>query len=374
MKIFYLSLIYVFLFNFTSFSQPEVKINPLFSYYGHVDDVNAVAYSFNGKLIATAGFDKKIMIWNADTNTLVMEFPAHNSAIVSLTFSRNNKLLLSTSNDGNAILWDLENKKAIRTFMNRGHRVTSGAISPDTAARFVVIGLSDGNIKIFDKEKKGYDLLKTMEIGAPVNSVSFDNTGRSILVGCNDNSVRLYNPVNSELLRTFEGHTAPVLSVSSSVDGKWFISGSSDRTAIIWNVRSGQIHRTLKGHEWRVQSVAFNARSNYAATASNDGSVLLWEVETGELLTSFKPEGRHNMQGVTFSPDTRFLVSVTRARSITEPGVMVWETGIDLRAIANEKSKPGDNRKIIKVEEDPNNPVKPTRQVKQEANPNQKRP
>lgn len=330
-----------------AFAQVIAVHQPDTTLVGHTDDVSAVAVSFDGKTMATGGWDKKIHLWDLESGQLKTTLEGHGSGILSIRFSRDNQHLLTTSNDGWGLFWKLGNPEPLKRFVTPAQALNAGAISPDPAGRFVAVGGEDGKVRVYDRENK-FKLLRSIPVGTPVRAISFDNVGRHLYVAGEDQVIRMFQTIQGNLVRTFEAHTAPVNALDVSIDGNYLISGSDDKTAIIWNTKSGEPEKTLKGHGWKVLSVAFNPRAQYAVTSSMDGTIKLWDISTGQVIRTFEPKPRDIIYSAAFTPDTRKIISSSRIREKGDESVHIWDTGINLKAQMAEDNTPAENRRIIR--------------------------
>ena len=110
-----------------------------------------------------------------------------------------------------------------------------------------------------------------------VTSISFSPDGKLLASGSYDMTIKLWNVVSGELLKTLKGHTDGVISISFSPDGNLLASGSDDKTIKLWNVVSGELLKTLKGHTGWVKSISFSPDGNLLASGSYDKTIKLWD-------------------------------------------------------------------------------------------------
>jgi WD40 repeat protein len=281
---------------------------------GHTDWVTSVAFSPDGKLLAScscgqrnsSGFciQGEIKLWEVASGSLVRTLSGHTNWVFSVAFSPDGRLLASGSGDTTIKLWEVATGSLVRTFGYTGW-VTSVAFSPD--GRLLASGSYDDTIKLWEVAS-GREVRTLSGHTDDVFSVAFSPDGRLLASGSDDNTIKLWEVASGSLVRTLSGHTNWVRSVAFSPDGRLLASGSWDNTIKLWEVASGSLVRTLSGHTGDVWSVAFSPDGRLLASGSGDKTIKLWEVASGREVRTLS--GHTNIvTSVAFSPDGRLLAS-----------------------------------------------------------------
>jgi WD40 repeat protein len=266
---------------------------------GHNDSVGSVAFSPDGKTIATGSQDKTVKLWNLEGKEL-QTLKGHSDSVRSIAFSPDGKTIASGSKDKTVKLWNLEGKE-LQTFKGHSDRVASVAFSPD--GKTIATGIEDKTAKLWNLEGKELQTFKGHSY--IVSSVAFSPDGKTIATGSWDNTVKLWNLEGKEL-QTLKGHSDSVISVAFSPDGKTIATGSWDNTVKLWNLEGKEL-QSFKGHSDRVRSIAFSPDGKTIASGSDDYTVKLWNLEEKEPQI-FKGHS-DSVWSVAFSPDGKTIAT-----------------------------------------------------------------
>lgn len=236
------------------------------------ETIHALAFSPDNRILAAAGSDKRIFIWDINSGSLNRILEEHSQSVSSLAFSPNNRFLASAGIDEQLVVWNTFTGDVI--FRLKGHQrsVSKVIFSPDS--QILASASSDSSIQLWDIK-----------------------TGRNI--------------------RTLNRHKHAVTCIQFSSDGKMLISSSWDKTVKLWDVLTGSELQTLHGHQNGVDSVHFLFKDKcIASTSFNRASkvccIKLWDVLTGRELES--TYGR--FYSTVFSPDSTKLAVASSDRSV----------------------------------------------------------
>ncbi len=202
---------------------------------GHTGSVTTVAFSHDGKTLASGG-DNTIRLWDPMTGEQLHKLKGHKDSVHDITFSPNNSTLASGGGDGTIRFWDVVTGKLLNTIeTDPNESIDSVTFSSDGSTLTCTGENGDKGIRFRDVSTG--ELLRTIDVDAGAFSVVYSPDGKTIASG-GMGELSIWDVATGEILKTFSGHIDPVYSVAYSPDGCTLASGCRDSTVILWDLTS----------------------------------------------------------------------------------------------------------------------------------------
>ena len=200
---------------------------------GHAQEVRALAFSRDGKLLAAAGGlparQGEVKIWNVDAHAELLTIRGHADCIYAAVFSPDSKTIATASYDKLIKLWDASTGQEIRTLKDHIDAVYALAFTPD--GKRLVSGAADRSVKVWNVAT-GERLYTMSEPLDGLNTIALDPTGKLVAAGGQDKTIRIWElgEKGATLLRSLIAHEDAILKLAWTPDGKTLISSAADKT------------------------------------------------------------------------------------------------------------------------------------------------
>jgi WD40 repeat protein/tRNA A-37 threonylcarbamoyl transferase component Bud32 len=302
---------------------------------GHGQAVGSVAFSPDGQRLATVGFDKTLIIWDAATGAKITTTPVPEVG-TSLAFSpRGERLAMGSwvADETQPVALSLLDSSTLRPqALLPGPVGWTSDVAFDPAGLKLASANNDGTVLVWEVASRR--LLQTFRTDlAPFSATAFRPPDGRVLAGAIGDwgdwadatvgLILLWDVATGKTLQTLSGHENGVLTVAFRPDGQQLASAGRDQTIRIWDPATGKELRTLRGHTDRVSRVAYDPKGTRLASASYDGSVRIWDPASGRLLRNLRGH-TGPVNWLAFNPAGDRLASVG-----SDGTVKVWDPTLD---------------------------------------------
>jgi WD40 repeat protein len=281
----------------------------------HHDVVQAVAFSGDGRWLASGGLDGRVLLYDPETKELSKELVSGGSGVLALSFLPGAKQLAAAQRDGKVRILSLSGAPQ-RVLEVGSLAVRSLDVSRD--GRHLAAGSDDGKVSLFEPAV-GQSSRRVLDANhIATDALAFSDDGKLLVSGGRDDVIRVWNSDDGRLVRSLRGHTNDVMSLDVNGAGTIIASASFDRSVRLWDVASGQPLATLDGHDSGVYGVSFSGDDRSIASSAYDRNVRLWRIDRA-LARSEQHGHGDRVTGVSIHPNGRTL-----ATSGTDGTVRVW--------------------------------------------------
>jgi WD40 repeat protein len=307
-------------------------------YLGHADYVRAVAFSpaamAGAPLVASAGGEADVHLWDAGTSKEVRTLKGEGTYVTSVAFSPDGKYLAAGCDDRAVRVWEVATGKLRRTAQDFRAIVQAVAFSPDGG--ILAAGAGDGQFRLWRfplmaEKSTEPDFFAQQDFSGSSYHLAFSPDGK-VLARSGPDAVKLYAvpvPGNPVLTVPLRRQIAPARDLGGKVrrftctafakDGRALYIGCTDGLVYLFDPDNGQGLGTYRGHTGEVTALALQPGAGQLASASADHTVRLWQLAGASAARELVGH-TGPVWTAAFSPDDQRLVSASADRT-----VKIWE-------------------------------------------------
>ena len=286
----------------------EVKRVWLIEDHTHTDGVQALAFEPDGSRLFSGGFDKRVIIWNAEIGVGKSEWDT-TAAVTGLGFSPDGSYFASSLRDDPSI--SVTSVSVVKNIPLRVNNKPVGgfAFSPDS--KQIAVAAEDGTVALWnlppDKPAAAFSFANMDE--KKCAAIQFNPTSRQ-LAALVDGYVRLVDLVDPKKQQALSSDQHYATAFAYSADGRYMATAGSDGPVKLWDVATGRVVRSLVGHTGASTAVVFSPDRHRLVSTSYDTTMRVWDLtrSTPEKFRRLNARG-HELIGLAFSPDGSLIAA-----------------------------------------------------------------
>lgn len=309
-------------------------------------------FSPDGRKLAVAYSTQDIILWNAETGTLLEKIVTDSSGeIYAVSFSAKGEFLAFGGASKALTLWNIA--KHEKVWQSTGHTLPIKSISFSSNNSFVATGGDDGVICLWNFETGKVIWFQAGHVDG-VNSVLFTPDSTTLISASQDKTISLWDVQTAQKLKTLSGHYGEVNDLAYSASGNVLASASSDYSVILWDMSGETEKQVLSQNTTKITALDFSPDSKTLASGSVDGKIVLWNMDQGVPVTNIQYTSKaikriklyDNGKKLVFSPDEKYIAlwnitenQIIKELEISSParGIAFSPSGVNLAAIDNGK-------------------------------------
>lgn len=306
------------------------------------DELKTVAFSPNGKLIASGGGGSDghdVLIWDAATGARLHTFAKAAHEIINVAFSPDNRVLAASDMSTSIYLWDLENPKLLHELVHDGTSIYDFAYAAD--GQTLITLDSEGRVNAWDL-RQAKPSSRLVHQGQKLSTqIALSPDGKQIVITADEGHFWMIPTSSDKRPKDIDSNAHRVHSVAYSPDGKILVTGELSKDGkygvVLRDPMTGAKLRVLEGQSEQIGALGMSLDMRWAFAGSNGGHLVVWDVNTGKTKLVTRTRQETPIWSLAISPDGKRIATAGRARMHEvwdmESGMTLFKTSGQTAAI-----------------------------------------
>jgi len=280
---------------------------------GHTDAIASVAFSLDGRWLATTSkSDHDLFLWDRqNTSAAPLKLIGHDKAIETALFSPDGHWLATGSEDNTIRLWNAQNFSDPAIIL-KGHDGNVNALAFSSDGNWLASGSADTTVRLWDLYALTTEPIVLKANTNIIDHLTFSPEGHWLAASSEDFIIRLWDMTNAKHESTqLIGHTKSIADLTFSPDGHWLASGSWDFTVRLWDLKNRENEpKILEGLDSQaITDLAFSSDGPWLAIASGSNILRLWNTQDPSTAVIQLDNHTSGINAVAFSPNGKWLAT-----------------------------------------------------------------
>ncbi|MET0112504.1 MAG: pentapeptide repeat-containing protein [Limnospira maxima] len=292
-----------------------------------MNTVRALAFTPDGKLLATGDESGQIQIWRVADGSKIATLTGHSLSIKTLKFNEDGQILVSASYDKIVKFWNLANHECFKSVLIEPDFLCDAPLMPKMKIflspnlKILASGSVDGTVQLWDINN-GKCLAFLPGHTSWINRIVFSPDSQILATTSKDTNIKLWDVANAKCLKTLPDHEEEVWGVAFSYDGQVLASGSADGTIKLWqiaDINNISLAASISAHDSDLRGLAFSPNGKILASGSGDLTAKLWDVSDihhPQLLNTLQ-EHTSWIDELAFTPDGKILAMCAADKKVS---------------------------------------------------------
>ena len=305
--------------------------------------ISSVCLQDAGDLMATAGDDHIVRVWNLKTGSQVHQLHGHNGWVRTATFIGSSNILVTAGDDGQVIRWDCVSGRQVDALLTLDHAIWRIAVNPQVTQ--LAVGGFTSTVTVVDLEDKRITQ-QHLHPTSDIRGLAYSTTGDRLACGGRDGMIRIWSTTTGELLSTIAAHQRRIRDLDFIKSDSHIVSISDDRTLHVSPLTADPTNNNPGYSIALEKQIPFTLTvcgSSQVAIGSSDNKIHLWDIDTKQQTRIFQGH-TGSVISLDFSPSNDGLTGLLVSSSF-DTSIRTWKIKANTEKVIRVSKQSAANRK-----------------------------